>query len=68
MTHKSIPPQKRRAAGVEDGLIRISVGLEEAGDLITDLEQVLNSLSGKEDKNKEINKIKEEKQFQFYNA
>lgn len=68
MTHKSIPPQKRRAAGVEDGLIRISVGLEEAGDLITDLEQVLNSLSGKDDKNKEINIIKEEKQFQFYNA
>ncbi len=39
MTHKSIPEQKRRAAGVADSLIRLSVGLEDAGDLIADLEQ-----------------------------
>src|SRR5262249_37140232 len=31
MTHKSIPPEKRRAAGVADSLIRLSVGLEDAG-------------------------------------
>jgi cysteine-S-conjugate beta-lyase len=37
MTHKSIPPQIRRAAGVNDSLIRLSVGLEEAEDLIADL-------------------------------
>ena len=37
MTHKSIPTEKRRAAGVADSLIRLSVGLEEAGDLINDL-------------------------------
>ncbi|MBM3440274.1 MAG: PLP-dependent transferase [Bacteroidetes bacterium] len=37
MTHKSIPAEKRKAAGVADGLIRLSVGLEEAADLIEDL-------------------------------
>jgi cystathionine beta-lyase len=39
MTHKSIPAEKRKAAGVADSLIRLSVGLEEAEDLIRDLEQ-----------------------------
>lgn len=39
MTHKSIPAEKRKAAGVADSLIRLSVGLEEADDLIRDLEQ-----------------------------
>jgi cystathionine beta-lyase len=37
MTHKTIPPETRRAAGVSDSLIRLSVGLEDAEDLITDL-------------------------------
>lgn len=39
MTHKSIPDEKRRAAGVADSLVRLSVGLEEADDLINDLKQ-----------------------------
>jgi cystathionine beta-lyase len=39
MTHKSIPAEKRRAAGVADSLVRLSVGLEDADDLINDLEQ-----------------------------
>lgn len=39
MTHKSIPAEKRRAAGVADSLIRLSVGLEDVEDLIKDLEQ-----------------------------
>jgi len=39
MTHKSIPADKRRAAGVSDSLIRLSVGLEDAEDLLADLEQ-----------------------------
>ena len=39
MTHKSIPAEKRRAAGVADSLVRVSVGLENAIDLIADLEQ-----------------------------
>jgi cysteine-S-conjugate beta-lyase len=41
MTHKSIPAEKRRASGVADSLIRLSVGLEEVEDLISDLEQAL---------------------------
>jgi cystathionine beta-lyase len=39
MTHKSIPAEKRRAAGVQDSLIRLSIGLEDAEDLVLDLEQ-----------------------------
>ena len=39
MTHKSIPVERRRAAGVADSLIRLSVGLEESEDLIEDLKQ-----------------------------
>lgn len=38
MTHKSIPAEKRRSAGVADSLIRLSVGLEEVEDLVNDLE------------------------------
>jgi cystathionine beta-lyase/cystathionine gamma-synthase len=41
MTHASIPPQVRRAGGIADGLIRLSVGLEDADDLIADLDQAL---------------------------
>lgn len=41
MTHKSVPTEKRRAAGVADSLVRLSVGLEEVEDLIADLEQAL---------------------------
>jgi len=37
MTHKSIPAEKRKAAGVADSLIRLSVGLEEAEDLLADI-------------------------------
>jgi len=44
MTHKSIPAEKRRAAGVVDSLIRLSVGLEEVDDLIRDIEQALNKV------------------------
>ena len=44
MTHKSIPAEKRRAAGVADSLVRLSVGLEEAEDLVNDLEQAFTKL------------------------
>jgi cystathionine beta-lyase len=39
MTHKSIPAEKRYQSGVTDSLIRLSVGLEDADDLIDDLKQ-----------------------------
>lgn len=44
MTHKSIPAEKRQAAGVSDSLIRLSIGLEEAEDLIQDLQTALDAL------------------------
>ena len=43
MTHKSIPVEKRHAAGVADSLVRLSVGLEDAQDLIADIEQALSN-------------------------
>jgi len=41
MTHASIPKKERRAAGLEDGLIRLSVGIEDIEDLLSDLGQAL---------------------------
>ena len=41
MTHASIPPNKRTALGIDDSLIRLSVGIEDVEDLIADLEQAL---------------------------
>jgi len=39
MTHGSIPKDVREKAGLKDSLIRVSVGIEDAEDLIADLEQ-----------------------------
>lgn len=44
MTHKSIPAEMRHQSGISDSLIRLSVGLEDAGDLIDDLEPALLAL------------------------
>jgi cystathionine beta-lyase len=44
MTHKSIPDERRRAAGVADSLIRLSAGLEDAEDLIEDLTGAFDSV------------------------
>lgn len=41
MTHASVPPEHREALGLHDGLVRLSVGLEDAGDLVEDLSQAL---------------------------
>jgi cystathionine beta-lyase len=45
MTHKTIPAEKRKAAGVTDSLIRLSTGLEDTEDLIADLRQALDRLA-----------------------
>ncbi|HEY0493508.1 MAG TPA: cystathionine gamma-synthase [Candidatus Dormibacteraeota bacterium] len=42
MTHASIPAETRRAHGIEDGLVRISVGIEDVADLISDLDRALS--------------------------
>ncbi|MCR4652058.1 MAG: PLP-dependent aspartate aminotransferase family protein [Lachnospiraceae bacterium] len=41
MTHAAIPPEIRRQTGIVDELIRLSVGIEDADDLIQDLEQAI---------------------------
>ncbi|MFB4475612.1 PLP-dependent transferase, partial [Oceanobacillus caeni] len=41
MTHASIPKERREELGITDGLIRLSVGIEDSEDLIEDLEQAL---------------------------
>jgi cystathionine beta-lyase/cystathionine gamma-synthase len=48
MTHGSVPLEQRTAAGITDGLVRLSVGLENPDDIIADLEQALDpSLEGR---------------------
>jgi cystathionine gamma-lyase len=42
MTHASIPKEDREKIGITDGLIRLSVGIEDEADLLADLEQALN--------------------------
>ncbi len=41
MTHASVPPEKRREIGIDDGLVRLSVGIEDPDDLRRDLERAL---------------------------
>ncbi|HMU69966.1 MAG TPA: aminotransferase class I/II-fold pyridoxal phosphate-dependent enzyme, partial [Chitinophagales bacterium] len=39
MTHVNVPKERRLAAGISDGLVRMSVGIENAADILNDLEQ-----------------------------
>jgi cystathionine beta-lyase/cystathionine gamma-synthase len=48
MTHASVPPEERLRQGITQGLVRLSVGIEDADDLIEDLEQAL-SVAGEPD-------------------
>jgi len=41
MTHASVPPEERQRLGITDGLVRISVGIEDVEDLLADLDQAL---------------------------
>jgi len=41
MTHASVPVEKRAKLGISDSLVRLSVGVEDVGDLIAELDQVL---------------------------
>jgi methionine-gamma-lyase len=42
MTHFGVPKEKREKYGITDGLIRMSVGIENMGDILNDLDQALN--------------------------
>jgi cystathionine beta-lyase/cystathionine gamma-synthase len=44
MTHSSVPVEVRQRIGITDGLIRISVGIEDVEDLINDLDQALHKI------------------------
>ena len=44
MTHAIIPKEQREKSGITDGLVRISVGIEDAEDIVRDLEQALKSV------------------------
>ena len=46
MTHASIEEKERIALGVTDNLIRVSVGLADAEDIIEDLKNALQAISG----------------------
>jgi methionine-gamma-lyase len=41
MSHRAIPPEIRQASGITDGLVRISVGIEDIADILLDLEQAI---------------------------
>lgn len=47
MTHASIPKDQREARGIADGLVRLSVGIEDTDDLIADLKQALQKADAK---------------------
>ena len=44
MTHASVPKNVREKLGIEDGLIRLSVGIEDIGDLLDDLNRGLEAI------------------------
>ena len=44
MTHASVPPDRRAELGITDGLVRLSCGVEETGDLLADLEQAFEGM------------------------
>ena len=44
MTHLSVPDERKQALGITDNLVRISIGVEDAEDLIADFEQALDAI------------------------
>jgi cystathionine beta-lyase/cystathionine gamma-synthase len=42
MTHASVPPETREKLGITDGLVRVSVGIEDSEDILEDLDQALS--------------------------
>jgi cystathionine beta-lyase/cystathionine gamma-synthase len=44
-SHRSLTPAERAQVGIKEGLVRLSAGIEDARDIIADLEQALNTLS-----------------------
>lgn len=59
MTHASVPPERRAALGLSEGLIRLSCGVEDTQDLIADLEQAFAGIdtAGKNSKTKDTKRV-----------
>lgn len=57
MTHASVPKDQRAVLGIDDNFVRISVGIEDADDLINDLNQALE---------KAVKNIFFKKKFNFF--
>ena len=45
MTHAAVAPEVRERLGITDGLVRISVGIEDTDDIIADIDQALNTVT-----------------------
>ena len=46
MTHASVPVENRKALGIDDSLIRLSVGIEDLEDLLADLKSAFDKVNG----------------------
>lgn len=57
MTHAMVPREDRLAGGLDDGLIRISVGIERASDLVTDLQSSLDRVMEEESREREEKRV-----------
>jgi cystathionine beta-lyase/cystathionine gamma-synthase len=44
MTHASVPPERRAALGITEGMVRLSCGVEDTNDLLQDVEQAFAGL------------------------
>ena len=44
MTHASVAPEVRERLGITEGLVRISVGIEDTDDIIADIDQALDKI------------------------
>jgi cystathionine beta-lyase/cystathionine gamma-synthase len=44
MTHASVPAERRAQLGITEGLVRLSCGVEDVGDLLSDLEQAFDGM------------------------
>jgi len=44
MTHLSVPAERKKALGITDNLVRVSIGIEDADDLIADFAQALDAV------------------------
>jgi cystathionine beta-lyase/cystathionine gamma-synthase len=48
-SHSAMTPEQRAAGGIRDGFMRVSLGIEDAADLIADFDQALRAASGEGD-------------------